>query len=147
MSTVFRSEINKISIYDNLYLGVILLIGKRIKDLRKKRKLTQAELSDSINIGQSTLANFENGKRTIPVDIVIQLAQFFNVSTDYLLGLSNSPNMREIIHGEQLSSEEKEIVDVYRNLNADGKRILLGKALDLKLSGVTAAPNKKKDVG
>ena len=124
-----------------------MLIGKRIKDLRKKRKLTQAELSDSINIGQSTLANFENGKRTIPVDIVIQLAQFFNVSTDYLLGLSNSPNMREIIHGEQLSSEEKEIVDVYRNLNADGKRILLGKALDLKLSGVTAAPNKEKDIG
>lgn len=146
MSTVFRSEINKISIYDNLYLGVILLIGKRIKDLRKKRKLTQAELSDSINIGQSTLANFENGKRTIPVDIVIQLAQFFNVSTDYLLGLSNSPDA-EIVHSEQLSSEEKEIIDVYRNLNADGKRILLGKALDLKLSGITAAPNKKKDVG
>ena len=123
-----------------------MLIGKRIKDLRKKRKLTQAELSDSINIGQSTLANFENGKRTIPVDIVIQLAQFFNVSADYLLGLSNSPDA-EIVHGEQLSSEEKEIVDVYRNLNADGKRILLGKALDLKLSGVTATPNKKKDIG
>lgn len=145
MSTVFRSEINKISIYDNLYLGVILLIGKRIKDLRKKRKLTQAELSDSINIGQSTLANFENGKRTIPVDIVIQLAQFFNVSADYLLGLSNSPDAKEVIHGEQLSTDEKKLIDNYRTLNSDGKQIVIGKILDLKLAGATAS--KKKDVG
>lgn len=121
------------------------MIGDKIKELRKKSKITQAELSDSINIGQSTLANFENGKRTIPVDIVIQLAQYFNVSTDYLLGLSNSPDS-EIVHGEQLSIEEKEIVDAYRAMNTDGKRILLGKALDLKLS-TGFNQDRKKGIG
>lgn len=122
------------------------MIGDKIKALRKKSKITQAELSDSINIGQSTLANFENGKRTIPIDIIIQLAQFFNVSTDYLLGLSTSPDAREAIYGEQLSAEEKEIVEAYRTINADGKRILLGKALDLKLSASTNQ-DKKKSIG
>lgn len=122
------------------------MIGDKIKELRKKSKITQAELSDSINIGQSTLANFENGKRTIPIDIIIQLAQFFNVSADYLLGLSTSPDAREAIYGEQLSAEEKEIVEAYRTINADGKRILLGKALDLKLSANTNQ-DKKKSIG
>ena len=122
------------------------MIGDKIKELRKKSKITQAELSDSINIGQSTLANFENGKRTIPIDIIIQLAQFFNVSADYLLGLSTSPDACKTIYGEQLSAEEKEIVEAYRTINADGKRILLGKALDLKLSSSTNQ-DKKKSIG
>ena len=122
------------------------MIGDKIKELRKKSKITQAELSDSINIGQSTLANFENGKRTIPIDIIIQLAQFFNVSADYLLGLSTSPDASKTIYGEQLSVEEKEIVEAYRTINADGKHILLGKALDLKLSASTNQ-DKKKSIG
>lgn len=121
------------------------MIGDKIKELRKNSKITQAELSDSINIGQSTLANFENGKRTIPVDIIIELARYFNVSADYLLGLSNSPDAKEVIHGEQLSTDEKKLIDNYRALNSDGKQIVIGKVLDLKLAGATAS--KKKDIG
>lgn len=124
-----------------------MIIGNRIKTLRTQSHMTQRELAQKIGLTPKMISFYEKSERIPPADIIIKFVDIFNVSADYLLGLSNSPDAKEVIHGEQLSSEEKEIVDVYRNLNADGKRILLGKALDLKLSGVTAAPNKKKDVG
>lgn len=122
-------------------------LGLNLSKIRIESKLNQRELAQALGVTAGAVGLWETDKRLPDAHMIVKIAQYFNVSTDYLLGLSNTPNMREIIHGEQLSSEEKEIVDVYRNLNADGKRILLGKALDLKLSGVTATPNKKKDIG
>ncbi|MCM1494707.1 MAG: helix-turn-helix domain-containing protein [Bacteroides sp.] len=125
------------------------MIGKQIKELRKSKHLTQTELSEYLNVGQSTLANFENGKRIIPVDIIIKLANYFNVTTDYLLGLSpalSSFSTQEPVHGEQLSEDESKLLNTYRSLGADEKQIVLGKALDLKLSSSVEA-RKKKDIG
>ena len=125
----------------------MLSLGLNLSKIRIESKLNQRELAQALGVTAGAVGLWETDKRLPDAHMIVKIAQYFNVSTDYLLGLSDSPNMREIIHGEQLSSEEKEIVDMYRNLNADGKRILLGKALDLKLSGITAAPNKKKDIG
>lgn len=120
------------------------MIGTRIKDLRKKHKITQMELSEYLNISQSTLALYESKKRAVSVDIIIKIAQFFNVTTDYLLGLSDNPGF-ETVHGEQLTDDENKLIDTYRSLNSDGKQIMIGKALDLKLT--TASSLKKKDIG
>lgn len=116
----------------------------RFKQERELKNLSQNELADILGVSQQSISKYENGSREAGYDILIKMSELFNVSIDYLLGISNIPKQET---NNFLSPEEKEIVDVYRNLNADGKRILLGKALDLKLSGVTAAPNKKKDIG
>lgn len=121
------------------------MMGTRIKDLRKKHKITQMELSEYLNISQSTLALYESKKRAVSVDIIIKLSQFFNVTTDYLLGISDDPKS-EAVHGEQLTDDEKKLIDTYRSLNSDGKQIMIGKALDLKLT-TGAAQHKKKDIG
>jgi transcriptional regulator with XRE-family HTH domain len=111
------------------------MIGKQIKELRKGKHMTQVELSEYLNVGQSTLANFENGKRPIPIDIIIELSAFFNVSTDYLLGVSSIPNVScKSSHESLLTDEENKLIETFRCLNADERQIVLGKALDLKLS-------------
>ncbi|MBQ6122875.1 MAG: helix-turn-helix transcriptional regulator [Clostridia bacterium] len=64
----------------------------RFRDLREDMDMTQQELATQLNIRQSTLSQYENGQRQIPLNTLIQLALFFDTSTDYLLGLTNERN-------------------------------------------------------
>ncbi len=61
----------------------------RLKDIREDRDVTQKELSEYLHIGQNTYSQYENGQRGLPIDILIQLALFFQTSTDYLLELTD----------------------------------------------------------
>ena len=64
----------------------------RLKDLREDRDITQKEIADYLHIRQNTYSQYENGKRQIPVEVVIALAKYYHVTTDYLLGVSDIPN-------------------------------------------------------
>ena len=61
----------------------------RIKDLREDADLTQQAIASYLHIKQNTYSQYENGQRQIPIDALIQLAHFYNVSTDYILELTN----------------------------------------------------------
>lgn len=63
----------------------------RIKDLREDRDITQKELAEYLHIKQNTYSQYENGHRQLPVDTLIALAQYYNTSTDYILGLTDNP--------------------------------------------------------
>lgn len=66
------------------------MIGKQLKYLRELKRKSQQEICSILNIEQSTLANYENDKRVPKIDILIKLAEYYNVSVDYLLGLKKS---------------------------------------------------------
>lgn len=57
----------------------------RIRDLREDADLTQAELAEYLHISQRTYSYYENGNHNIPTDILIRLADYYQVSLDYLL--------------------------------------------------------------
>lgn len=61
----------------------------RIRDLREDADLTQMELSKYLNISQRAYSHYENGTRDIPTNILISIADFYQVSTDYLLERTN----------------------------------------------------------
>ncbi len=61
----------------------------RIRNLREDSDLTQAEIGEQINVPQRTYAYYERGERMIPPQVLIALAQFHQVSVDYLLGLTD----------------------------------------------------------
>lgn len=63
----------------------------RIRDLREDRDLTQKQLSKMLNCSQQVYSNYELGQRDIPTDILIKLSNFYNVSVDYILGVSDNP--------------------------------------------------------
>lgn len=64
---------------------------RRIRDLREDRDLTQKQLAAILNCSQQVYSNYELGQRDIPTDILIKLAKFYSVTTDYILGLSDKP--------------------------------------------------------
>ncbi len=65
---------------------------ERIKDLLLERKITQAQLAETIGISESTLNRYLSGQtEKIPVDHIVAIARFFKVSTDFLLGLTDIP--------------------------------------------------------
>ncbi len=64
---------------------------RRIRDLREDHDLTQREMAKVLNCSQQVYSNYELGQRDIPTDILIKLSAYFNVSVDYILGLTNNP--------------------------------------------------------
>ena len=64
---------------------------KRIRDLREDNDLTQTQLAKVLNCSQQVYSNYELGQRDIPTYILIKLSDFYNVSVDYILGISNCP--------------------------------------------------------
>ncbi|MBR2047681.1 MAG: helix-turn-helix transcriptional regulator [Oscillospiraceae bacterium] len=63
---------------------------ERIRNLREDRDLTQADIARVLNCTQVCYSNYENGKRDIPTGVLIQLADFYNTSVDYLLGRTSN---------------------------------------------------------
>ena len=62
------------------------MLYKRIKDTREDNDLTQKEVAEALGIDFRQYSRYENGKNQIPVNYLIKLADFYHVSTDYLLG-------------------------------------------------------------
>lgn len=61
----------------------------RLKDLREDSDIKQKDIAEYLHIKQNTYSQYENGQRQLPTDVLIRLAKYYNVSTDYLLGLTN----------------------------------------------------------
>lgn len=62
---------------------------QRIRDLREDKDLKQIDLANYLNCSQVCYSHYELGKRDVPTQVLIKLAKFYNVSTDYILGLTN----------------------------------------------------------
>ena len=63
----------------------------RIRDLREDRDLTQKQVAEHLMCDQSLYSKYERGEREIPSNLLIKLAQFYNTSIDYLVGLTDNP--------------------------------------------------------
>ena len=63
----------------------------RIRELREDRDLKLKDLSKILNCSQQVYSNYELGQRDIPTEILIRLSEFYKVSVDYLLGLTDNP--------------------------------------------------------
>ena len=61
----------------------------RLRDLREDRDLTQKEVAAVLGIDQRVYSNYETGKRELPSRLAVALADYYNVSTDYLFGRTN----------------------------------------------------------
>ena len=61
----------------------------RLKDLREDSDLTQNEVAKMLHIRQNTYSQYENGQRQIPIGSIIELSEFYKVSVDYILGLTD----------------------------------------------------------
>jgi len=60
----------------------------RLKDLREDNDIKQKDIAEYLHIKQNTYSQYENEQRQLPIDVLIKLSKYYNVSTDYILGLT-----------------------------------------------------------
>lgn len=65
---------------------------RRLKNLREDSNLSQRKLAEIMHMHKTTYVRYETGEREIPFNIVIMLAEFYNVSLDYIAGLTDNPH-------------------------------------------------------
>ena len=70
------------------------MLYRRIRDLREDNDLTQKDMANALRCSQQVYSNYELGQRDIPTDILIKLSSFYNVSVDYILGISDNPKIQ-----------------------------------------------------
>lgn len=71
------------------------MIYRRIRDLREDNDLTQKEVARELNCSQQVYSNYELGQRDIPTYVLIALSNFYDVSVDYILGLTDNPTKQK----------------------------------------------------
>ena len=117
----------------------------RIKELRKQHELTQEELGSIINVQKAAISKYELERATPSTDILKKLADYFNVSVDYLLGRTDEPQstgfqkgllgninddspfmqkVREQMANIQVTPYEEALLNAYRAANGDIKRVV-----------------------
>lgn len=86
----------------------------RIKALRDEAGISQKTIAEKFCVAQNTVSSWENGKRDPDTATVLELAAFFGVSTDYLLGVTDIKKAPSFEDAE-LSSEEADLLELFRN--------------------------------
>lgn len=110
------------------------MLHERIKIERLKKKLSQEELSKIIGVTQQAVGKWERARAMPDNDILLKLADFFNVSVDYLLGRSTS--IQEP-YAPGLSPDELALIEKYRRMK-DNEKDTMHKVAD------TIAPNDEQ---
>lgn len=109
-------------------------VGEQIQLLRERDNITQKELAEHLGIHNSVLNRIELGLRPCRDDELLKLASFFNVSTDYLLGIQSTAALHKILPADpdsqlgkavHTSREELDVVEGFRNAPAYIKEAML----------------------
>lgn len=91
---------------------------QRIRDLREDKDLTQSELCQLLYMHKTTYTNYEQGKHTVPLDFAVTIADFYNVSIDYIAGRTNYPKGAG---ASNLSEDEINMLEKFSKLSERSK--------------------------
>lgn len=112
--------------------------SERLKELRKQKRLTQKGLSDSLGLAESTISMYESGKREPSFDLLDELADYFNVDIDYLLGKTDTTTkIEKNIYGDHQSNlrhleDKPELLHIYNDIyESENLQLLFDKTQDL----------------
>lgn len=87
---------------------------KRLRELREDNDLTQQQIANILKVGLTTYRRWESGERTILTNVVVDLAFFYKVSTDYILGLTDNPKPNRSMVNKQvnISGKKNKVGDI-----------------------------------
>ena len=95
--------------------------NQRLKQLRQRHKLTQSELADILGLKPTAISNYESKRNEPSFDKLIALSQYFDVSCDYLLGISDADLP---VGGEVLDKDIVDFFNLYQQLHKDSAQEL-----------------------
>ena len=95
-----------------------------LKTLRKSKKITQLKLSMDLGVSQELISRYEKGSSFPQPQMLITLANYFNCSVDYLLGLTDITTPTKYLVANNISVDEAEILNKYNMLSDENKKCL-----------------------
>lgn len=109
----------------------------RIKEVRDSRHIIQEIVANEIGVTQQTFSKYERDISTIKIDVLIKLSKYFNVTTDYLLGLSEVKRdlQRQVEMNKDLD-EYYELVEAFKSLDEYDRELLWNIVQQLKKTSV-----------
>ena len=90
-------------------------MGKKLKSLRLEKNLTQKQIADRIGLAISAVSSYESGSRYPSYDVLVKLSRIFHVSTDYLLGITDTRNVDVTGLNDDEIELVSQLVDMLRN--------------------------------
>jgi len=99
--------------------AIMSSFGNRLKTLRENHNLSQKEFANILNIANSTLSQYESDKRVPSDEVKLQIAKYFNVTTDYLLGNETPPKFKPQLTDKDKKDIAKQVEDMLDGLDAD----------------------------
>ena len=109
------------------FLSIIFLGGvkMRLKELREEKNLTQWDVANGIQTSQRNIGRWENGEVIPSADAVVKLADYFEVSADYLLGRTDDLGAF-VPPRSDLSQDEQQLLHCFRELPGSSQSLILG---------------------
>lgn len=109
--------------------------GELLAELRKDKKLSQKELADIFHLAASTISSYKMGVHSPHVDQLAKFADYFNVSTDYLLGRTSSDLSPQVLEETFVDNiKVGSVIDILKSLPEDRRRALWLLLKDVHLS-------------
>ncbi len=93
---------------------------ERMKEIQTDSDIKIRTLAKALNIQDYNLGSYLNGKRTMPYDVLISFAKYFQITTDYILGLTDDPALPYPV-----SAEERRLLDGLRTLTPEQKELIV----------------------
>ena len=105
------------------------IFSERLIELRTKKKIMAKDIAEYIGVSKQAFSQYEKQQSTPSTDILIAISKYFNVSLDYLTGLTDYP---DIFNSKQrLTEEELELIQDFRLLNKYEQNIIIGKISEM----------------
>lgn len=92
----------------------------RLKSLREERGLNQQKIAMDLQVSQASISKYELGKAEPDIGTILKLAEYFSVSTDYLLGITE---VKRIVNSTEFNDIEIEHISLYQSLNDKQKEV------------------------
>lgn len=118
-----------------------------LRALRIENGLTQKELAKILRSSDKNIWNYEKGLATPPYDILVAYADYFEVTTDYLIGRTDdfdTPTAAPMGEGVRYSEEEKKLIEDYRDLNTASKKLVKQTVETLRAASAQSEQKKNK---
>ncbi len=99
---------------------------KNLKELRLEKNLSQAELAKAVGTSQKNISRWENGENEPTAYFIIKVAEFFDVTTDYVLGMNDHFELSKQHEDKpEVTPEERKILNAYRELTPSNRELVL----------------------
>lgn len=112
----------------------------KLKELRKQKGFSQDEVANALEITLRTYQNYEYGQREPSIEMIFKLADFFGVTTDYLLGRESEPNpLEQLAKINGLTITEEVLLEEYMKLDPQKRKVII----DFMKSGIKEAEKRE----